>query len=47
LRGPFGPSVAEAAYYALCWLLCRGQGALRLPQSVRSPGRTRRRSPGV
>src|SRR4051794_34331692 len=47
LRGPFGPSATEAAYYALCWLLRRGQGALRLPQSSRFPGKTRCRSPGV
>jgi len=41
--GPFGPSTSAPAYYALCWLLHRGQGALRRPQSRR----TRCRSLGV
>src|SRR3954467_11074759 len=43
LRGPFGPSAGAPAYYALCRLLHRAQGASRLPQSRG----TRCRSPGV
>src|SRR5215472_6797056 len=39
-RGPFGPSTGTPAYYALCWLLRRGQDVLRHPQS----NGTRRRS---
>ena len=42
-RGPFGPSAAASAYYALCRLLTGGRDASRRPQSRRTPAR----SPGV